>query len=241
MGDRTSARARHYAGEGMADRTRDTSPRVPSSSRAAPLTSALRPPPSAQDIDRSVISGTFAGSLCGTDARRTRCTLWHLSGATSEPFDAFLGLRYRRHSFVASTHCGGLPSRVGRNVSRNLVGVDFAYHRRKPRLSSIRPRSMASSIARLIRRRGICHHRASWLYGMSRLPFSVPAWLMFSTSSALMNRRQLIDASRNARDRSISRLYQHQGSPAGGPPILRLFIAARRQAIARRLTSVVSR
>ena len=117
-------------------------------------------PPSARDINRGVRSGTFASSPSGTDERRTRFTLWHLSGATFEPFDVFLGLRYRRHSFVAGTHCGGLPSRVGRNVSRNLVGIDFAYHRRKPRRSSIRRRSMASSIVCLIRRRGMCHHRS---------------------------------------------------------------------------------
>jgi len=119
------------------------------------------PPPSARDIDRGSPSGTFASSLCGTDERAARFTLWHLPGATSEPFDAFFGLRYCRHSFVAATHCDGLPSRVGRKVNRNRVGVVFAYHRRKPPCSSIRPRSIASSIVCLISRRGICHDRMS--------------------------------------------------------------------------------
>jgi len=116
------------------------------------------PPPSARDLERSVRSGTFASSLCGTDGCRTWFTLWHLPGATSEPFDTFLGVRYRRHSFVAGIHCGGLPLRVGRKVSRNVVGIDFAYHRRRPLRSSIKPRSIASSIVRLISRRGIRHH-----------------------------------------------------------------------------------
>src|SRR5262245_40634405 len=48
---------------------------------------------------------------------------------------------------------------------------------------------------------------------------------MFSTSSALMNRRQLIDASRKAGANSISRVYQQKGAPAGGPPTFGLLTA----------------
>src|SRR6516165_9137703 len=60
---------------------------------------------------------------------------------------------------------------------------------------------------------------------MTRLPFSVPAWFRFSTSSALMNRRQLIDASRKAGANSISRVYQQKPSPTGGPPNFGFFMA----------------
>ena len=39
---------------------------------------------------------------------------------------------------------------------------------------------------------------------------------------------QLIEASRNAGDSNIARLYQHQGSPAGGPPMFRWLTATAR-------------
>jgi len=70
---------------------------------------------------------------------------------------------------------------------------------------------------------------------MSRLPFSVPAWLMFWTSSALMSRRQLIEASLKAGASSISRVYQQKASPAGGPPTFGFLMAATQgKAIARK-------
>jgi len=70
---------------------------------------------------------------------------------------------------------------------------------------------------------------------MSRLPFSVPAWLMFSTSSALISRRQLIEASLKAGASNISRVYQQNGSPAGGPPTFGFVIAVTQgEAIARK-------
>jgi hypothetical protein len=49
---------------------------------------------------------------------------------------------------------------------------------------------------------------------------------MFSTSSALMRRRQLIEASLKAGASNISRVYQQKASPAGGPQTFGFLTAA---------------
>jgi hypothetical protein len=47
---------------------------------------------------------------------------------------------------------------------------------------------------------------------------------MFSNSSALISRRQLIDASEKAGASNISRVYQQKASPGGGPQTFSLFM-----------------